>query len=779
MPLFYYPPIAGNLMKKTREKNVAAPESAEIMAAFARLKRPMRMDALLRVFSLSRVARKALEARLAELEKNGELIALPGGTWAAARDLKKVVGQYLTRRDGGMIKTDDGREIFVHPSRAGDALHKDIVRAVLIPGGDARSGKITEVIKRQVNEMAARIIKREGEIVLCKPTDWHINANFTVKLSPAEPVGKKLKLGTLVSLRPETRLAPDLWSATLVNIFGAEDRIDVQEALVKCNHEAPAAFPPLALAQAEALPQKPDPADYEGREDWRDAPFVTIDGADARDFDDAVYVEREGKNWILRVAIADVSHYVRPDERKGSLDAEALRRGNSWYFPRSVEPMLPKTLSNGLCSLNPGEDRLAMMAEIEFNERGEPLKSRFAPIVMRSAGRLVYDNVAILFDDAKSEAPGIDPVLIPRLHTARELFKLLEARRRERGSLDFDLPEPVYSFTDDGQLAEMGVRERNDAHKLVEEFMIAANETVARHLAAKGKSMLYRVHPQPEETKLAAFFESLRAIAPELAPSNPEKIREITPALIRDILVNARGKPQEYVVNKLCLRAMQQARYQPENVGHFGLASKAYCHFTSPIRRYADLMVHRVLKNTLGADASPLPAAETLVEIGDKLNKLEREAMECEREMARRMGCLALAGHEGEILDATISGVTEFGAFVELDAIPAEGLMRLETMGDDWFELDQKRQCLVGQRTGRLWRLGQRLKVRVLDVNLDKLEIRLEPAKRPKSLPPRRRKPVDGRPREKGSELQKRSSARATRGAPRKKDGSDRRKKKP
>lgn len=721
-------------MKKSRKHNAEIPSAENLKAIVARQKRPMRMDGLLRVCSLPRSAKRQLEERLASLEKSGELVALPGGAWSAAENLKYVTGQYVSLKNGGVVKPEDsGREIFVHPLRAGDALHKDVVKVAIVPGGDGRQGKVVEIIKRRVGDVAALIVKKERDLLLCKPADWHVKVNFSVPITGTDTLAKKLKPGVLVSVHPEAPLAPDLWSATLVNIYGAENKIDVQEALVKCNHKVPAAFPPLALAQAEAAPQNPSEEDRKNREDWRNTPFVTIDGADARDFDDAICVEKRGREWILRVAIADVSHYVRPDSRQGSLDAEALRRGNSWYFPRSVEPMLPKSLSNGLCSLNPGEDRLAVMAEIVFNERGEPIKKRFAPIVMRSAGRLIYDNVAILFDGEKNgEAPGIDPKLIPHLKTARELFKLLEARRRERGSLDFDLPEPAYSFGDDGLLSEMGFRERNDAHKMVEEFMIAANEAAARWMSEKGRSVLYRVHPRPDDAKLATLFETLRAIAPELLPPGAGKNGALSEADLQLVLKKAKGSPREYVVNKLCLRAMQQARYQPENVGHYGLASGAYCHFTSPIRRYADLLVHRAIKNEFG-DKIALPENDgALADIGDQLNKLEREAVDCEREIAKRLACLALTGHEGETVHATVSGVTDFGVFVELDSIPAEGLIRLESLGDDWFEFDPATQSLIGRGSGQVWRLGQRVKTRIVKVDRDRLEIRLEPAEAPR-----------------------------------------------
>ncbi|WP_300908856.1 VacB/RNase II family 3'-5' exoribonuclease, partial [uncultured Desulfovibrio sp.] len=528
--------------------------------------------------------------------------------------------------------------------------------------------------------------------------------------------------------------------ARLLGAYGREDNADVQENLVKLNHEAPRDFPPAVLAEAAALPAAPAQADMDGREDLRALPLVTIDGADARDFDDAVQVERKGTGWLLRVAIADVSHYVRPAPGKGraSLDAEALERGNSWYFPRSVEPMLPPALSNGLCSLNPDEDRLAVLAEIPFSAAGQPGKARFALCVMRSAARLTYDQVRACLLDHDADALALlrekprGGEALAMLEEAFRLYAVLRAVRRQRGSLDFDLPEADYTFDAAGRLRRIGFRQRHDAHRMIEEFMIAANEAVARHLRDAGLPFLYRVHPRPDPERLENLFDSLAATALESLPENVKSGGKADAMAMQAILKAAQGTDQEFLVNRLCLRAMPQARYQPENEGHFGLASQAYCHFTSPIRRYADLLVHRALKASLGRAAGPLPAGHKLLRMGDRLNRLERATMECEREMARRLACLALRDREGERFSGIIAGVTDFGLFVELVCMPVEGMIRVQDLGDDWYELDSRNQCLMGQRSGLCWRLGQRLEVRLAEVHMGRLEIRLMPLECPR-----------------------------------------------
>lgn len=740
----------------------ALPDKAELLDIFARESRPLRLDGLLRVTGLPRRAKKDLEESLNELAGQGRLVRLRGGLWTRPDSLKSLVGRYQALRNGGGFVTplaagDDegtpsarvtgGRDIFIHPLQSNEAWHQDLVRVVLSPagarggrgrGGPSPEGRIVEILERPQKEIPVHLHSRTGRTLFCRPADSRLAVDFSVALPEGNAVPEQ---GALLLVAPEERLASDLWRARLLGAYGREDDADVQENLVKLNHEVPRDFPAPVLDEAAALPAAPAQADLAGREDLRALPLVTIDGADARDFDDAVQVERKGAGWLLRVAIADVSHYVRPapGKRHAGLDAEALARGNSWYFPRSVEPMLPPALSNGLCSLNPDEDRLAVLAEIPFSATAQPGKARFALCVMRSAARLTYDQVkACLLDhDADAlarlrEKPRGGDVLA-MLEEAFRLYAVLRTARRKRGSLDFDLPEPDYSFDAAGRVLEIGFRQRHDAHRLIEEFMIAANEAVARHLRDAGLPFLYRVHPQPDPERLESLFDTLGATALESLPANVHSGGKADAAAMQGILAAAQGTEQEFLVNRLCLRAMPQARYQPENEGHFGLASQAYCHFTSPIRRYADLLVHRALKASLGHAVGPLPAGQKLLRIGDRLNRLERAAMECEREMARRLGCLVLREREGERFAGVIAGVTDFGLFVELASMPVEGMIRVEDLGDDWYELDSRSQSLIGQRSGLCWRLGQRLEVRLAEVHMGRLEIRLMPLELPRA----------------------------------------------
>lgn len=724
-----------------KRKITELPTAEELLLLLGSHGRPLRTDGILAFSGQPPHLRKKIEKLLRQLRESGQVSLLPGGFWTAAQEPSWVTGEFNASANGsGKVKVLDPpnyppTEIFISPYQTGAAWHKDKVRALILPGSSGTKGKVLEVVERGLKEIPAVLSGRHKKSLLFKPADNRINAVFKVEKN--SPHAAEIHPGELAILKPLRELGDNEWLAEIDRIAGPLNRIAAQESIVKLNQQVPTAFPKLALDQAAALPPAPSKSDMKDREDWRSLPFVTIDGADARDFDDAIHVEKTDNGWILRVAIADVAHYVQPDSRKGSLDSEACSRGNSWYFPTSVEPMLPKAISNGLCSLKPNEDRLAMMVEIPFDSSGNPGNPRFTEIVMRSAARLVYEDVAAFLDGQKNALPS--PDCSPMLQDAHALFRQIAKRRRENGTLDFLLPEPVYKFDENGRLLEMGERTRNDAHMLIEEFMIAANEAVASWLESHKQDFLYRIHPRPEPEKLTRLYETLEQIAPECLPKGLDRNEEPSPSIIQEILARAAGTPQEYVVNRLCLRSMSQARYQPQNIGHFGLASKSYCHFTSPIRRYADLLTHRALKKALGAKKEIVPTIEELVQLGNQLNNLERRAVECEREIAKRLGCLYLEGREGETFKGVISGVTDFGLFVEFKDFPAEGLMRTEELGNDWYRVDNASQSLIGEFSGQVWRLGQPVDVKLLSINPERQEVRLAPVHRQKERTQKRR----------------------------------------
>lgn len=736
------------MKKPTRDSRSAdaAPTQADEADFLHRLlqeaHKPLRLDAILRMSHAPRHRKKNIEAALGQLAHEGKALRMRGGLWMAASLVRTLTGRYSVLRSGAGFVTPRADEpergakrrsrelsedVFITPEQAGEAWHGDLVTVALLPGRSGKSpeGRIVEVLERGQKDIAVRIMPDRRGVVgtgLCmgKPADPRFTFLMQVDVSA---LPRRPSSGELVLVSPGERLASNLWKGTALASFGREDDVAVQEQLVKLNHQVPMEFPQAVLDQADALPPEPSEADMAGREDLRDIPFVTIDGRTARDYDDAVHVEKRGAGWLLRVAIADVTHYMRP---RSLLDEEAKERGNSWYFPRSVEPMLPPALSNGLCSLNPDVDRLVMLAEVSLDERGEPGATRFAAGVLRSAARLTYGQVkrAILDEDAQELAQmhGLrrGGEVVPMLREAVRLARVLAERRRERGSLDFSLPEPEYYFDEEGRIIDIRCKEHNFAHQLIEEFMITANEAVARFLEEKGLPFLYRVHPEPDPVRLEGLFRTLAStsLATHL-PARPDA------SSLQGVLRAARGGPQEFLVGRLTLRTMPQARYQPENEGHFGLASACYCHFTSPIRRYADVVVHRALKRALSLDSGPIPTAHKLVMLGDQLNRRERAAMEAEREMARRLATLVLRDRVGQDFPGVIAGVSDFGLFVELDAMPVEGMVRVDSLGDDYFEYDPERQELTGVMSGVRFYLGQRVRTRLVEVNAGRLEITL------------------------------------------------------
>ncbi len=505
----------------------------------------------------------------------------------------------------------------------------------------------------------------------------------------------------------------------------------------------PLEFPGSVTQEARAFAQEVEPEDIQGREDLRALPFVTIDGEDARDFDDAVCVERGDHAFKLYVAIADVSHYVRQGH---PLDVEAMSRGTSVYLPDRVVPMLPEELSNHLCSLRPKVDRLAFVAEVEVDDTGSVLGSRFYKAVIRSQARLTYEQVAAALAGVTDEATK---PLLPSILKLSKVAQLFLARRLKRGAIDLDIPESQVLFDADGFPCDVVKRQRNDAHRLIEDLMLAANEAVAAYFVSHGLPTVFRVHEDPDPLRLAAFLE----LASTLGLPVPKKKKKLRPKdvalLLEQLNEHPRGKP----LNTFLLRSLAQARYYPSNEGHFGLAADHYLHFTSPIRRYPDLMVHRLLEHSLAKERSPYSVGE-LTEIAQAASDAERRAMEVERAAKDLDRALVATAHLGEELEGRISGIQGFGAFVLIDAPFIEGLVPIQHLGDDYFEPDKHLSELRGQRTGKVWRIGDPIRVIVAAVRLDRRQVELHPvggepsAKRskPPAKPVKASKQAHGKP---------------------------------
>jgi ribonuclease R len=638
----------------------------------------------------------------------------------------EVTGTILLKPEGYGFVTplfgEGGREndLFVPPQHTKGALDGDLVRARTLRGRDGRlAAEVIEIVEHR-RQLVLGIYQAKGKSAWVIPHDRNLSGNVTVPHHPRAHDGEMVK----VRLRREKSGA---LQGEIVAVLGApgDPRFEILAAAYAQGFSDE--FDQATLLAAQSVPEHVAADQISGRRDLRHLPLVTIDGEDARDFDDAVHASRTPGGFRLVVAIADVAHYVRPG---GPLDREALRRATSVYFPGTVLPMLPERLSNGICSLNPDVDRLCMVCDIAFDASGNPLHEDIYEAVMRSHARLTYERVArALAGEADAE---VRP-LLDDLKVAHELSKKLTARRRARGSIDFDLPEAKIVLDEQGKVQEIVRRPRNDAHRLIEELMLAANEGVARFFDVRGLPTVYRIHDQPDRDKLEAFAALARSHGFELRDSG-----ELTPRDLNEFLKEVEGKPAQKALNALLLRAMMQAQYSPDNIGHYGLAAPTYLHFTSPIRRYPDLMVHRLLKEHWARGGRPLREAEReeqeayLAGIAAQCSERERAAMKAERDVDAFYSALYMQDRIGQTFKAVISGVADFGLFCELDEVFVEGLIPSESLGED-VQLDKERQRLVAGSSGRGYAIGDEVTVEVLSADPGRRRITLGLAGAPRS----------------------------------------------
>ncbi len=664
-----------------------------------------------------------------------------------------IVGTLVRHRDGfGFVARLDrqGDDVFVPPDEAAKALDGDLVRLEIVPSRGGRTmGRIVDVVERRRRLLIGTYHAR-GRHSFVVPTDPELEGYVPVPESADARDGEVVK----VAIDPQARRL----AGSVIEAIGRPGEPRVEVLRVAYAKGFADAFPDEVRAAAEGVPDHVRPEDRRGRRDLTALPLVTIDGEDARDFDDAVHVERlPGKGgrheWRLVVAIADVSHYV---PRGDPLDAEALRRATSVYFPMQVLPMLPERLSNGICSLNPELDRLCMVADMVIDGHGETRRAEVYEAVMRSHARCTYTEVARIL--AGERVPHRD-AFRNRFETMAELQLKLTAMRRRRGSIDFDLPEAKIVLDPDGQVVGIEKRPRNLAHRIVEEFMLAANEAVARWFGARELPTIYRVHGLPDEEKLRAFLDLARSHGFEV-PEPPGGGRELNALLER-----FHGHAQQRALNQLLLRAMMQAVYATENIGHYGLAAEHYLHFTSPIRRYPDLMVHRLLKEEWArrqGHAAHRTSGRELEEVAALSSERERAAMGAEREIASFYAALFMKDKVGERYDGVVSAVVEFGFFVELGRWFVEGLVRSEDLRGR-FELDPVLHALVDRASGRAFRVGDEVGVEVVSVSPARRRIELSVIGEAGAAeaPPRARRREHGeRPAPAGSERRDRGDGR-------------------
>ena len=664
--------------------------------------------------SIGRRQQHLFDACVSTLERDGEILVNRKGELCIVAKLDLIRGTVQGHPDGYgfLVPEGGGDDLFLSPREMHKVLHGDRVTAKRI-GFDRRGrpeGEIVDVLERANREIVGRIHEERG-IWFVEAENRRINQDLLLGADdrggaqPGQVVVVEIVEQPSAHGEAVVRVKEVLGSAT-------DPGIEIEIALRK--HDLPFEWNPAAKRQALRLPAEVRPADRKSRTDLTSLPLVTIDGETAKDFDDAVYCEPDGRGFRLIVAIADVAHYVRDDD---ALDREARERGTSVYFPRRVIPMLPEALSNELCSLKPDVERLCMACDMRIDARGTIASYAFYPAVMHSRARLTYTQVYTWLKDGGAAKGTPGEALLPHLAQLYTLYKVLLAARERRGAIDFDTAELALQFDQYGKIAQIVPAPRNDAHRLIEECMLAANVCAAGFLAQNEQPALYRVHEGPPPDKLAVLREFLASSALTLTGGDKPTAMDYA-ALIDRI----RERPDFALLQTVLLRSLSRAEYSPDNVGHFGLAYDAYAHFTSPIRRYPDLLVHRAIKAVL-AKKRYAPKEATWAELGVHCSMTERRADDASRDVLQWLKCHYMQEKVGETFPGTISGVASFGIFVTLDGLDIDGLVHVTELPRDYFHFDAVRHALIGERSGRTFQLAGRVMVKVARVDLERAKI--------------------------------------------------------
>jgi len=689
------------------------PTRDAILDALKRAGVPLPPSELAREMAVDKRARDAFFGRIEAMQRDGQLLMNRKGELCVIAKLDLIAGTVQGHPDGfGFLVPDDGSaDLFLRPSEMHKVLHGDRATGRRT-GFDRRGrpeGEIVDVLARANRTVVGRLHEERG-ISFVVAENRRINQDLLV------PEGERggAKAGDVVVVEIVEQPSPQREAiARVVEVLGGytDPGMEIEIALRK--HDLPHEFSLAARKQAAKLPAEVTDRDRVKRVDLTRLPLVTIDGETAKDFDDAVYCERAGEGFRLIVAIADVSHYVKDGD---ALDRDARERGTSVYFPRRVIPMLPEALSNELCSLKPKVDRLCMACEMQISAEGRIGKYSFYPAVMHSRARLTYTQVWNWLSDPGSVPRGCK-ALQPHLADLYALFHALKDAREARGAIDFDSVEMELEFDVAGKIVRIVPVVRNDAHKLIEECMLAANVCTAEFLEQHRHPALYRVHEGPTPEKLAALRDFLASCALSLSGGdNP------TASDYANLLLRIKDRPDYALLQTVLLRSLQQARYRPDNVGHFGLSYEAYAHFTSPIRRYPDLLVHRAIKAVL-ARREYKPSGASWSELGVHCSLTERRADDATRDVENWLKCYFMQDRIGEIFDGTISGVTSFGIFVTLDGLNIDGLVHVTELGRDYFHFEPARHSLIGERSGRVFQLAGRVRVAVARVDLEATKI--------------------------------------------------------
>jgi ribonuclease R len=702
--------------KVARKYKHPIPNRTELLDFLKEAGRPMRLAALMDAFGLKGQKMQGLLAdNLGKMLRAGQIIENRRGEYCLVERLNLVTGTVSGHRDGfGFVRRDEGDDdVYLSAGQMRSVFDGDRV-AIRIIGEDRRGrpeGKLVEVLKRGVREVAGQFIRERGVGVVIPD-----NPRIAHRILIARGAAGNAKHGQVVVVRIlDYPTHVEQATGEIIEVIGSPGEKGVATDIAIHAHGIPTDWPDAVREQAgEFGDAVPDAAKIE-RVDLRDTNLVTIDGADARDFDDAVFAEPSGKGYRLLVAIADVGHYVVPGS---PIDKQAIHRGTSVYFPDRVVPMLPEVLSNGLCSLNPKVDRLCMVCEMRVGPDGKVARSKFYEAVMRSKARLTYSQVSNFLTGQTGHS--VPKEVQPDIRHLHEVFHLFATNRRKRGAVELDIPQARIQMGDDGAVRSIVAVERNDAHRLIEECMIAANVQAAKFIRKNRIAGLFRVHAKPSPDR----FDELRLYLVSLGMKVPHP-DHVQPRDFARMAEQIADRPDAAAIYMAMLRSMSHAEYTPKNIGHFGLALDAYAHFTSPIRRYPDLLVHRAIRHLVrgGKPGRYEYSADRMEQLGEICSAHERRAEDATREVEAWLKCQFMDGRVGQEYPGVITGVTNFGVFVQIPELQIDGLVHVTSLGSDYYQFEPGSQSLIGERSGKRFRLGDALDIVVARVDLESKRI--------------------------------------------------------
>ncbi|TFB24310.1 ribonuclease R [Filobacillus milosensis] len=687
--------------------------------------RPMKVRDLQEEFEMNESDEvSVLMKSLNELENEGMLVRNRKNRYGLPEKMNLIRGRIQMHSKGFAFLIPDDEEqndIYIHQSDLMTAMNGDTVLVRIETdsvAGNRPEGTVVRIVERN-NAPVVGTYQDNGRFGFVIADDKRIPNDIFIREGNSGGAVDGHKVIVEITEYPEGRKSAE---GQVINILGHKNDPGIDILSIIHKHGIKAEFDPETLQQANDVPDEIDPKEIEGRRDLRKEQIVTIDGADAKDLDDAVRVVKlDNGNYLLGVYIADVSYYVK----EGSpIDKEAFERSTSTYLTDRVVPMIPHRLSNGICSLNPQVDRLTLSCEMEIDSSGDVVSHEIFPAVINTTERMTYVDVNAILNDDEELNKRYEP-LVPMFHDMKELANILRKKRMARGAIDFDFKEAEVLVDDQGEPTDVVLRERGEAERIIEDFMLAANETVAQHFHWMDVPFIHRIHEDPDPAKLQTFFEFIANLGYQIKGT----LDDVHPKALQGVLEEIRGSKEDLIVSKLMLRSMQKARYAPESVGHFGLATKFYTHFTSPIRRYPDLIVHRLIRTYLiESDISEETQKRwdsKLPDIGRHTSEMERRSIDAERETDDLKKAQFMSNKIGEEFDGIISSITNFGMFVELPNT-IEGLVHVSHLTDDYYHYDDKHHAMIGERTGHVYRIGDEVRVRVIGTNIEERVIDFE-----------------------------------------------------